>query len=72
MNFTLLCKLDLDSFALELIGENWSIMDWFKAHMLMKWTPILRAPLICRENVGILEDFNPMEKNHIKAFETKD
>jgi hypothetical protein len=31
-----------------------------------------RAPLICRKNVGILEDFNPMEKNPMKAFETKD
>ena len=25
-----------------------------------------------RKNVGILEDFNPMEKNPMKAFETND
>jgi hypothetical protein len=25
----------------------------------------LRAPLICRKNVEILEDFNPMEKKII-------
>ncbi len=33
---------------------------------------LLRAPLIWRKNIGILEDFNSIGKFSIKPFETKD
>jgi hypothetical protein len=32
----------------------------------------LKGPFDFRKNAGILEDFNPMKKNPMKAFETKD
>jgi hypothetical protein len=32
----------------------------------------LRAPLIWRKNIGILEVFNPIGKFPMKPFETKD